>query len=89
LPLIFEKRDGKWYPKNPDGSEHWDLCKVTTRAKNPPKAKPVLYTKSKHTHFYPDIKTPPWDDRLGAFRDFTPAEKELIDQWNRRWLKTL
>jgi len=27
LPLKFEKRKGKWYPTNPDGSEHWDLCK--------------------------------------------------------------
>lgn len=39
LPLKFEKREGKggvvkWFPVNPDGSEHWDLCKTTQRARD-------------------------------------------------------
>lgn len=30
LPLSFKKLlNGKWYPTNPDGSEHWDLCSKT------------------------------------------------------------
>lgn len=27
-PLAFRKLDnGKWSPMNPDGSDHWDICK--------------------------------------------------------------
>ena len=28
LPLAFKKLDsGKWCPTNPDGSDHWDICR--------------------------------------------------------------
>lgn len=31
LPLAFKKLpSGKWYPTNPDGSDHWDLCREVT-----------------------------------------------------------
>jgi hypothetical protein len=30
-PIAFKKlANGKLYPTNPDGSDHWDLCKSTT-----------------------------------------------------------
>lgn len=35
LPIKFERREFggvlKWYPTNPDGSEHWDDCKKAQR----------------------------------------------------------
>jgi hypothetical protein len=27
LDVKFIKLNGKWQPRNPDGSEHWDMCK--------------------------------------------------------------
>jgi len=32
LPIAFERKDGKFWPVNPDGSSHWDLCKETRNA---------------------------------------------------------
>ena len=30
LPISFKKlSNGKFCPTNPDGSDHWDLCKAT------------------------------------------------------------
>lgn len=39
LPLLFEKRPTpngakKWFPVNPDGTDHWVLCKETVRAQH-------------------------------------------------------
>lgn len=33
LPLAFTKINGKQFPTNPDGSDHWDLCSQTRTAK--------------------------------------------------------
>jgi hypothetical protein len=82
-PLSFVRRVGKYgvmklWPVNPDGSEHWDLCKRIQRegigmeavmAKHPPAC-----THCRYTHVYCGA-VPPWDESLGAFRDFTAAEK--------------
>lgn len=70
LPIRFTKhRNGKWMPVNPDGSEHWDLCRQEQRkgwvfdpAKHPP-----ISTEGKHRHFYELTDPPPWDETLGDF----------------------
>lgn len=36
LPIAFKKlANGKFCPINPDGSDHWDLCKQTVRGARP------------------------------------------------------
>jgi uncharacterized protein YwqG len=74
--ISFKKIDGKWHPRNADGSEHWDVCKRMQREGQPIQQKPALYTQSKHTHFWIENQDiPPWDESLGEFRDFTEEEK--------------
>ena len=76
----------KWFPANPDGTEHWDLCKRIQRerigmeavmAKHPP-----ARSRSRVTHVYCGA-VPPWDESLGEFRDFTAAEKAAATICNK------
>ena len=30
-PIRFTWKQGKWWPSNTDGSDHWDLCREKTR----------------------------------------------------------
>lgn len=90
-PLSFVWRAGKygvmkWFPANPDGSDHWDLCKRIQRerigmeavmAKHPP-----ARSRSRVTHVYCGA-VPPWDESLGEFRDFTAAEKAAATICNK------
>lgn len=86
LPLNFVRRAGKYgvmklWPVNPDGTDHWDVCRERSRriltaadvrilmASHPP-----LLTHSIYTHFWSGAEAP-WDESLGEFRDFTDIEK--------------
>ena len=91
-PLSFVWRAGKygvmkWFPANPDGSDHWDLCaQVRRRGMGMVRADgsvdfgkvhakhPPARSRSRATHVYCGT-VPPWDESLGEFRDFTAAEK--------------
>jgi hypothetical protein len=86
LPIKFIQRPGKhgilkWFPANPDGSDHWDLCserrfkQLTPKQKAAHQAKhPVWSTPCRHTHYWIGSEAP-WSKSLGEFRDFTEAEK--------------
>ena len=88
LPLGFKKLpNGKWCPTNPDGSDHWDLCR-DTQYKNMSPVERRAYQASQAamraprktmgrgiSHVYSNPEVPPWDASLGAFRDFTDSEK--------------
>lgn len=82
LPLGFKKLpSGKWCPTNPDGSDHWDLCRETSIAAMTPaerawlnerdaqRAKGVV-TVGKHYHKSKQYRgaIPPWDESLGDFQ---------------------
>lgn len=66
---------GKWCPVNPDGTDHWDLCRSITRGAEGPTVVFHMRTKGKGTHVW-DSELPPWDESLGAFRGFTKAEMQ-------------
>lgn len=88
LELGFKRLpSGKWCPTNPDGSDHWDLCRKT-RIKNLSPADRAAYERADRlqalprrtcpmdlTHIYSNPEVPPWDDSLGEFREFTDSEK--------------
>lgn len=72
--LGWKRVKGKWHPTNPDGSEHWDLCKSIVR-----KSEGVEF------EYFGRVGGPgyvwcgdvaPWDESLGDFRDFTDAEMQ-------------
>lgn len=81
LPIAFKRLpSGKWCPTNVDGSDHWDICRETRnrmihpdelRARDRAMSKPVIIGTIKHAYCG---RVPPWDDSLGPFRVFTPAE---------------
>lgn len=74
-PLAFRKlSSGKWSPMNPDGSDHWDLCRSITRAGKPETAPGIPTRGVGVTHVWAGA-LPPWDESLGEFRDFTAEEK--------------
>lgn len=94
LPLKFIQRLGrggrlKWFPANPDGSDHWDTCKTVVRKRSGlirhdgsldwnqvEQAHPTIrtYPANPYTHQWIGVE-PPWDESLGEFRDFTEEEK--------------
>lgn len=65
LSLSFKKlHNGKWYPLNNDGTEHWDLCRETQLKQG--KRKPMMIRSGWITgiNYVPaicDCKTPPWE----------------------------
>jgi len=78
LPLAFKKlASGKLCPVNPDGSDHWDLCRGVTRDLDSAITRCIqergLSSSGRPTHVYTG-DVPPWDESLGAFRDFTADE---------------
>ena len=77
LDIAFKRVNGKWWPTNPDGSEHWDLCKQTLRAGRVYTREPPGITEPHAgiTHVWRESAGVPWDDALGGFRDFTNEEK--------------
>ena len=89
-PLNFVRRPGrhgvmKLWPVNPDGSDHFDLCRQKTRRMLTPAdvrilmaSHPPLRTHSVHTHFWSGAEAP-WDESLGKFRDFTDIEKVELE----------
>jgi hypothetical protein len=91
-PLRFIEREYKgvlkWVPVNPDGSDHWDLCKKiqrqsigliredgTVNMEMLAAISPGKVGRTRITHVYCDESAAPWDDSLGEYRDFTPVEK--------------
>ena len=83
-PLAFVKKlyKGvlKFCPVNPDGSEHWDLCRGIVRtpewAARRIREEEAEYPSgwrgtAKHVWCGPVM---PWDESLGAFRSFTKQE---------------
>jgi hypothetical protein len=90
LLLAFIRKPGKggvlkWFPVNPDGTDHWDVCaQVRRRGSGMIRADgSVDFTKTRLTHpprttagpkyvYRGDV--PPWDESLGDFRDFTAEE---------------
>jgi hypothetical protein len=87
LPLKFIQKLGregvlKWFPMNPDGTGHWDICKVTQRQQPAYQETNVsrnsngktTYPIDPYTHQWIGME-PPWDESLSEFRDFTDEEK--------------
>jgi hypothetical protein len=90
-PLRFIEKSGKggvmkWWPVNPDGSDHFDKCsEITNRLngyvnsdgtpnlKRMAEAHPPDWTGLKVKHVYCG-SLPPWDESLGEFRKFTSEE---------------
>jgi hypothetical protein len=83
-PIAFVQREYatglKWCPVNPDGTEHWDICRgivrtpewTARRIAEEERDYPSGWRgKSKHV-YCGDV--PPWDESLGTFRRFTPTE---------------
>jgi hypothetical protein len=77
--LKFKRlKSGKLSPMNPDGSDHWDLCRSITR-----KAEGIVvefHSRTRGNVFkFGDYvwagDMPPWHTDLGDFRNFTAAEK--------------
>jgi hypothetical protein len=82
LDIAFKRVKGKWWPTNPDGSEHWDSCKQTQRAGKVYTPEPPGITKPHAgiTHVWRESAGLPWDEPgkpslLGDLRDFTKEEK--------------
>ena len=85
-PLKFVRRQFgralKWCPVNPDGSDHWDLCRGIVRTPSWVKKVMALPENRPQTTFPTDTAAflwigaqPPWDESLGEFRNFTEQEK--------------
>lgn len=82
LPLAFKKLpSGKLCPTNPDGSDHWDLCRLTHLKKTNkrrldhhceymtvPIGKPPVV---------PDDGLPPWDESLVLDRSWSRGWKSV------------
>jgi hypothetical protein len=73
LPLAFKMTPrGKWKPVNPDGSDHWDLCRETVHAAMTPAQradwerkdeklrKPVVT--GRHVEITYEGDVPPWEE---------------------------
>jgi hypothetical protein len=82
LDIAFKKVKGKWCPTNPDGSEHWDICKRAQRAGKVYTPEPPAITQPHAgiTHVWRESAGPPWDETgktsvLSDFRDFSKEEK--------------
>jgi hypothetical protein len=75
LPLKFKwLRQGKWSPINPDGTDHWDLCKSTTR-----RAEGIEISYEGRTGGPGYVwcgRVPPWDESLGEYRPYTDQEMQ-------------
>lgn len=70
--------NGKWSPMNPDGSDHWDLCKSVVRKNGGAVVEFHSRTRgdvSKYGDYVWCGDMPPWHTSLGDFRNFTAAEK--------------
>ena len=77
--------NGKRYPTNLDGSDHWGACRSARLANVTPEERaasaasdaqrnpPKMILARDGSHFWSDL-VPPWDESLGSFREFTPAE---------------
>ena len=83
-PLAFVKKlykgVEKSVPVNPDGSDHWDLCRGIVRtpewaarrmAEEAAEYPSGWRGTAKHVWCGP---VAPWDESLGEYRAFTPAE---------------
>lgn len=76
-PIIFRRNsNGKWEPREVDGSEHWTVCNARVAKATPAKEKPPLYTEPGPdiAHLWSNDALPPWDESLGAFRNFSAEE---------------
>jgi hypothetical protein len=83
-PIKFIQRDFKgvlkYMPVNPDGTEHWDICRgivrtpewATRRIAEEEADYPSGWRGKAKYVYIGDV--PPWDESLGEFRKFTPAE---------------
>lgn len=92
LPLKFIQKPGKggvlkYWPVNPDGTDHFDLCSAIKAkrvgyitAEGLPnmdrmnELHPPVFKRSRYTHGWCG-PVPPWDESLGQFRDFSTEEK--------------
>ena len=96
LPLAFKQLEsGKWCPTNPDGSDHWDLCRETRIAAMSPLERALLARRDAiaaapvwtgTTKYVWNGTIAPWDNSLGPFRKFTKAE-EQDRSVTRKWTK--
>lgn len=66
LPLSFKKLpNGKWYPTNPDGTEHWDLCREEQfrQGKRKPETRASGFiTGPQYVKSTCDCSGPPWEE---------------------------
>lgn len=82
--IIFRRKPGrggelKWWPCNPDGSNHFETCHPpyteAMRAEGQRRHPPVkIPCRTRGAYFWTG-PVPPWDESLGAYREFTEAEK--------------
>jgi hypothetical protein len=83
-PITFIQREFKgvlkYMPVNPDGSEHWDICRGIVRTPEWCRARIAQEHREYPSGWRGKAKyvycgdVPPWDESLGAFRQFTAAE---------------
>lgn len=78
-PIAFKKlASGRFCPTNPDGSDHWDLCKGTVRTFESAVSDCIREgtgkTEMRGQQYFYTGDVPPWDESLGPFRDFTAEE---------------
>lgn len=80
-PIAFKRlASGKLCPTNPDGSDHWDLCKGIDRTFESAvscavrEGFPHTHKQGQRSVYTGDI--PPWDEALGDYREFTREEIE-------------
>ena len=75
-PLKFRQMaSGRWCPRNPDGTDHWDLCKaLQSKAGGRPKV--VFHARTGGNGFVWCGDMPPWHTSLGDFREYTDAEMQ-------------
>jgi hypothetical protein len=63
LPILFDKRDGRLYPVNPDGSPHWSACKAAQHRVQPIMAiRGRTITGPGFVEFPCACSTPPWEE---------------------------
>lgn len=73
--LKFKRlRSGKWSPINPDGSDHWDLCKSITRRAQGTEIE--YFGRTGGPGYVWCGPVPPWDESLGDYRCYTDAEMQ-------------
>ncbi len=69
---------GKFCPENLDGSDHWDVCRETTRRGEPVYVSPGIVTPGIGAALYTG-KRPPW--AFPTWRWVDPADQEKHDRW--------